>query len=61
VTPAEWESIKAELRASYNLILALAQESPWASQDDIAGAIAVVAHCAYHLGEIRQALCTLRP
>lgn len=60
VTPDEWESHKAELRASYNLILALAQESPWASQDEVAGAIAGVAHCAYHLGEIRQALCTLR-
>ena len=27
----------------------------------IGGAIATVVHTAYHLGEIRQALCTLKP
>jgi len=27
----------------------------------ICGAIGVIAHTAYHLGEIRQALCVLQP
>jgi hypothetical protein len=62
VTPDEWEAIKAELRESYNRIKVLIQDQPaWPSESEIGGAMAVVVHTAYHLGEIRQALCTLRP
>lgn len=61
VTPAEWEAIKQYLRNSYNLILQLIGDTPaWPSEMEIGGAIAVIAHTAYHLGEIRQALCTLK-
>lgn len=61
VTPEEWEAIKSELRDSYNRILRLVDETPaWDDPYVIGGAIGVVAHTAYHLGEIRQALCTLR-
>jgi hypothetical protein len=61
VGPDEWEAIKAELRSSYDLILKLIDDTPeWSSDREIGGAIAVVAHTAYHLGEIRQALCTLQ-
>jgi hypothetical protein len=62
VTPDEWDAIRAELRENYRRILTLIREAPaWPSEAEIGGAIAVVAHTAYHLGEIRQALCTLRP
>ncbi len=62
VTPEEWESIKADLRASYDRIKALIADTPaWSSEQQIGGAIAVIVHTAYHLGEIRQALCTLQP
>jgi len=62
VTPAEWQAIQAELRDRYNGILNLIQEMPaWSNEIEIGGAIALIAHTAYHLGEIRQALCTLRP
>lgn len=62
VTPDEWDTIKAELRTNYNRILKLIEDMPaWSSDVEIGGAIAVIAHTAYHLGEIRQALCTLRP
>jgi hypothetical protein len=62
VTPEEWQAIQDELRASYNRILDLIRDTPaWSSEDEIGEAIAVVAHTAYHLGEIRQALCTLKP
>lgn len=62
VTPEEWEAIKAELRSSYNGILKLIEDMPaWSNERQIGGAIGVIAHTAYHLGEIRQALCTLRP
>jgi len=33
--------------------------SAW-EEDQIGGAIAMIAHTAYHLGEIRQALCILK-
>jgi len=61
VTPEEWQSIQSELRTNYNRILNLIKTAPaWSSEDEIGNAIAVVVHTAYHLGEIRQALCILR-
>ena len=60
VSPAEWEAIIAELRQSYDRIKTLIAETPaWPDDRTIGGAIGVVVHTAYHLGEIRQALCTL--
>lgn len=62
VTPDEWAAIQIELRQSYDRIIALIEETPsWPDADAMAGAIGIVAHTAYHLGEIRQALCTLKP
>jgi hypothetical protein len=61
VLPDEWQAIQAELRRNYNRILTLIQEfTAWPSDFEIGGAIAIIAHTAYHLGEIRQALCTLK-
>jgi hypothetical protein len=61
VTPEDWESIKTDLRESYNRIKALiANMTEWPSEYEIGGAIGMIAHTAYHLGEIRQALCTLK-
>jgi len=60
VTPDEWQALQDELRANYNRILALMEDTPVWGQEQIAGAIALVVHVAYHLGEIRQALCTLK-
>ncbi len=62
VTPEEWQAIQDELRANYERILTLIQSTPnWSGEREIGGAIAIIAHTAYHLGEIRQALCTIRP
>lgn len=61
VTPEEWEQIKTELRGSYNRVKKLIDETPaWSSERQIGQAMGVVVHTAYHLGEIRQALCTLK-
>jgi len=61
VTSDEWQAIQGELRESYRRILKLIDDAPdWPSEREIGGAIAIVAHTAYHLGEIRQALCTLK-
>ena len=61
VTGEEWQAIQDELRINYERIQTLIKSAPaWPTESEIAGAIAVVAHSAYHLGEIRQALCILR-
>jgi hypothetical protein len=60
VTSDEWDAIRAELRANYNRILSLIKDTPAWEEAQIGGAIAVIAHTAYHLGEIRQALCSVK-
>jgi len=61
VTPEEWEDIKEELRTNYRQVVKLIENtSSWPDQIEIASFIAVIAHTAYHLGEIRQALYTLK-
>lgn len=61
VTPDEWAASKAQLRETYQRITALLHNSEtWDDEVIIGGALAIVVHTAYHLGEIRQALCTLR-
>jgi len=61
VDESEWQAIQDELRTSYVLIQELIKSTPaWSSERELGGALAVIAHTAYHLGEIRQALCTLR-
>ena len=62
VTPEEWEALKSSLRQSYDRIKALIGETvEWSSEEQIGGAMAALVHTAYHLGEIRQALCCLQP
>jgi hypothetical protein len=61
VTPEEWEALKVSLRESYNRIKQLINDTTdWSSEQQIGGAIAAIVHTAYHLGEIRQALCSLK-
>jgi len=61
VTLSEWEALKIGLRESYDRIKALIRDSQeWPDETQIGGAIATVVHTAYHLGEIRQALCTIK-
>lgn len=61
VTAEEWEALKTALRQSYERTRALIGETKeWPSDRHIGGAIGAIVHTAYHLGEIRQALCTLK-
>ena len=61
VTPEEWDGLKSSLRESYNRIKTLINDTTgWSDEQQIGGAIAAIAHTAYHLGEIRQALCSLK-
>jgi hypothetical protein len=61
VTAAEWQNLQTELHQSYDRLKLLISETvEWPSERHIGGAIGAIAHTAYHLGEIRQALCCLR-
>lgn len=61
VSLQQWQEIQDDLRNSYNRIKQLiADQGEWRNENEIGGAIAMIVHTAYHLGEIRQALCTLR-
>jgi hypothetical protein len=63
VNADEWTEIIAALGTAYDaFITELKAVEGWSAGDalPLAHAMAVAAHSAYHLGEIRQALCTLR-
>lgn len=61
VTPDKWEGIKANLKQTYLRVnRELRKLETWDEEEQIGGAMAIVVHTAYHLGEIRQALCTLK-
>jgi hypothetical protein len=61
VTPEEWDALKTRLRESYDRIKKLISDTTeWPSEQHIGGAIAAIVHTAYHLGEIRQALCSVQ-
>lgn len=61
VDDEEWELLKQRLDAAYIDMLATLQGTSTAdSEDSISGALAILVHSAYHLGEIRQALCTIK-
>jgi hypothetical protein len=60
VTPAEWDELRARLHSTYGrLSITLRAIEDWSAEDVIGDGIALVVHTAYHLGEIRQALCTV--
>lgn len=60
VTPEEWDASRTRLRETYQRLRGVIQNwDHWEQQYAVGGAIGLVAHCAYHLGEIRQATCTI--
>jgi hypothetical protein len=61
VTDQEWDARQERLRDAYREIRAIAaQPETWADENTIGGAMAMLAHTAYHLGEIRQACCVVK-
>jgi hypothetical protein len=60
VSPEEWDSLKDKLRDAYQRMDKLFRENKTWNEDSIGGSLSIVVHTAYHLGEIRQALCTLK-
>lgn len=61
VTPDEWEEQKQGLRDSYERALnTLKNYDKWEGEYGISGSLGILAHTAYHLGGIRQALSVVR-
>ncbi len=61
VTDEEWRAIQERLHTSYTRIKTAMEEiENWDNEDAIGASMAFVIHTAYHLGEIRQALCVLK-
>jgi len=60
VTPEEWEDYKTKLKNAYHRIEKMFRDNEVWNEDSIGGSMAIVVHTAYHLGEIRQALCALK-
>jgi hypothetical protein len=60
VTPAEWAASQHSLREVYMQIRGIATNMTWEDENQIGGALGLLAHNAYHLGEIRQMLCGIK-
>ncbi len=61
VTPEQWEDLKRRLHESHGRVMATINSfQTWDGPYDIGGVISIVAHTAYHLGGIRQALGVIR-
>ena len=61
ISPEEWETLKNKLKETYTRLDQLFHNTEnWNDEDVVGAALAIVVHTAYHLGEIRQALCTLK-
>jgi hypothetical protein len=60
VTAAEWDELRGRLKATYDRLCDMLRGiENWENNDAIGDSMAIVVHTAYHLGEIRQALCTV--
>jgi uncharacterized damage-inducible protein DinB len=61
VTPDEWAALVRQLKETYARVLAMMRGlDSWDDEDFVSASVALVAHASYHLGEMRQALCTLK-
>lgn len=63
VSAEEWKAYKDQLKETYQRIISMLQNLEpvdWNAERPFGGALAIAVHTAYHLGEIRQAMCTVK-
>jgi hypothetical protein len=60
VDDAQWRALIDNLRAEYEWVTDLSSQIEEWNENYIGGAIALVAHSAYHLGEVRQGIGVIR-
>ncbi|MCY3798971.1 MAG: hypothetical protein OXG84_14270 [Chloroflexi bacterium] len=62
VDEAQWESMIAELKSTYERVRGhLDSADDWQGITELSSMLGIIAHSAYHLGEIRQMMCHLEP
>lgn len=60
VDEAEWDALIADLRATYERVKShLDDAESWQGITELSSMLGIIAHSAYHLGEIRQMMCHL--
>ncbi len=61
VSEKEWEGYQDQLKETYQRVISTLQDCDnWNDDRPIGGAIGIAVHTAYHLGEIRQAMCVVK-
>jgi len=61
VSTEEWEAYQDQLKETYQRVISMLRNfEDWNDERPIGGALAIVVHTAYHLGEIRQAMCIVK-
>ncbi len=61
VDEAAWAGMIADLRATYDGIMRhLDGAEDWSGFTELSSLLGMIAHSAYHLGEIRQMMCRLK-
>lgn len=61
VNEAEWQAVRATLRQRYEALVNAIDTMPEWNGNYVGGALILLTHCAYHLGEVRQMLSVLLP
>ncbi len=61
VSTEEWKAYQDQLKETYQRIISMLQNlEDWNDEQPIGGTLAIAIHTAYHLGEIRQAMCIVK-
>jgi hypothetical protein len=55
-----WQRLQRDLRRAYSELREEVERRGTSSEEAFGGAVAAVAHCAYHLGAVRQKVALLR-
>ena len=62
VSTEEWTAYQDQLKETYQRVISMLKNlEDWNHDRPIGGALAIAIHTAYHLGEIRQAMCVVKP
>ena len=61
VSTEEWTAYQDQLKETYQRVISMLKNlEDWNDDRPIGGALAIAIHTAYHLGEIRQAMCIVK-
>lgn len=61
VNEQEWQQVRQTLRQRYEALIHAIDTMPEWNSNFVGGAMIILTHCVYHLGEVRQMLSVLLP